>query len=146
MDNPIKEHFRSILGKGPVDGLPGFSGWLRAELIDMTDDTMTIAVAVREDMCNPAGSLHGGVQAAILDEVMGMMTATLGLDHHFVALNITVDFQRPAFAGQVLHARAEVVRKGRSVVYLNSSLLAPDGKLVARCTQNMVSSGISLKH
>lgn len=146
MSNPVRAYFDTIVGQGPVEGLTNFSGWLRASIVAIDDESLTLALEVREDMCSPAGSMHGGVMAAVLDEVIGMLMAAQGAETHFVSLNLTVDFLRPAFAGQRIKARSQLIRKGRTAAHFIASITGADGKEVARCTQNMVTTGITIKH
>ena len=60
------------------------------------------------------GVLHGGVVAAILDEVVGR--STMSTDHHrfMMTVNMTVQYRHPVPIGQELIAVGKVVRlKGR---------------------------------
>ena len=60
------------------------------------------------------GVLHGGVVAAILDEVVGR--STMCTDHHrfMMTVNMTVQYRHPVPIGQELIAVGKVVRlKGR---------------------------------
>jgi len=144
-ENPIREHFKSQIGKEVASTPPGFSEWLQFEMIAVEEDSITIEVIVRPEMCNPVGTLHGGIHSAILDEVIGMTTAAMGNDTHFVSLNMTADYLRTAKAGEKVRATAQVVRKGRRAIHLTGVLKNADGKELSRATQNMVSIGGAMK-
>lgn len=144
-DNPIREHFKAQIGKDVAATPQGFSEWLQPKMIKVEDDSITIEVKVRPEMCNPAGTLHGGIHSAILDEVIGMMVAAMGNETHFVSLNMTTDYLRAARAGESIQATSEVIRKGRTAIHLIGQITNAEGKELSRATQNMVSIGQPLK-
>jgi uncharacterized protein (TIGR00369 family) len=145
VDNPIREHFKAQIGKDVAATPPGFSEWLQIKMIEVLDDSITIEVRVRQEMCNPAGTLHGGIHSAILDEVIGMTTAAMGNETHFVSLNMTTDYLRAARAGEAVRATSKVIRKGRTAIHLIGQITNAEGKELSRATQNMVSIGQPLK-
>jgi len=124
---------------------PGFSEWLQFKMIEVEDDSIIVEVVVRPEMCNPAGTLHGGIHSAILDEVIGMTVAAMGNDTHFVSLNMTTDYLRAARAGEVIRATSQVIRKGRTAIHLIGQLTNAESKELSRATQNMVSVGKPMK-
>jgi len=139
--NAIRTFFESKIDVPIGDDVPGFSGWLRGTIRKVEDNSMTLEVVIRPDMCNPAGTLHGGVHMAILDEVIGMTVAAMGNETHFVTLNMTSDILRSAVAGEVVTAVSQVVKPGRKAIHIIGSLTNAQGKELCRCTQNMVSIG-----
>jgi len=139
--NGIRAFFESMVDRPITGHVQGFSAWLGGIIREVGDDTLTLEVTVRPDMCNPVGTLHGGVHAAILDEVIGMTVAAMGNETHFVTLNFTTDIFRTAKAGDVVRARAEVIKKGRKAIHVIAGLKGADGKELSRCTQNMMSVG-----
>lgn len=144
-DNPIREHFKAQIGKDVANTPQGFSEWLQPKMIEVLEDSITIEVKVRPEMCNPVGTLHGGIHSAILDEVIGMTVAAMGNDTHFVSLNMTTDYLRAARAGEVIRATSQVIRKGRTAIHLIGQIINAEGKELSRATQNMVSVGTPMK-
>jgi uncharacterized protein (TIGR00369 family) len=144
-ENPIQGHFKSQIGKEVAVTPPGFSEWLQIKIIEVLDDSITIGVRVRPEMCNPVGTLHGGIHSAILDEVIGMTVAAMGNDTHFVSLNMTSDYLRAVRGGESITATSKVIRKGRTAIHLIAQLRNTDGQELSRATQNMVSLGAPMK-
>ena len=144
-DNPIKAHFKAQIGADVAITPPGFSEWLQLKMIEVEDDSIVIEVVVRPEMCNPVGTLHGGIHSAILDEVIGMTVAAMGNETHFVSLNMTTDYLRAARAGEKIRATSQVIRKGRTAIHLIGQLTNAEGKDLSRATQNMVSIGAPKK-
>ncbi len=139
--NSIRTYFESKINQPIGPEVPGFSGWLRGMIRKGDDNTISLEVTIRPEMCNPAGTLHGGIHMAILDEVIGMTVAAMGNETHFVTLNMTSDLLRSAVAGEVVTAVSQVVKPGRKAIHIIGSLYNAQGKELSRCTQNMVSVG-----
>jgi acyl-coenzyme A thioesterase 13 len=144
-DNPIRLHFKAQIGADVAITPSGFSEWLKFKMIEVEDDSIVVEVVIRPEMCNPVGTLHGGIHSAILDEVIGMTVAAMGNDTHFVSLNMTTDYLRAARSGERVTAISRVIRKGRTAIHLIAQLTNADGKELSRATQNMVSIGAPMK-
>jgi acyl-coenzyme A thioesterase 13 len=144
-DNSIRSHFKAQIGADVAITPSGFSEWLQFKMIEVEDDSIVVELVIRPEMCNPVGTLHGGIHSAILDEVIGMTVAAMGNDTHFVSLNMTTDYLRAARSGERITATSRVIRKGRTAIHLIAQLTNADGKELSRATQNMVSIGAPMK-
>ena len=72
----------------------------------------------RPDFMNPAGFIHGGMLAAMLDETLSPALAmTLGPGEFAPTLEIKVNFISPAKVGRVL-GTGRIVSRGRSICFL----------------------------
>jgi uncharacterized protein (TIGR00369 family) len=70
--------------------------------LDVGSDSIQLSFTAAESFTNPAGSVHGGFIAAMLDECMG--SAIVGLtDAQFLpaTVSVTTDVIRPVRAGKV---------------------------------------------
>jgi uncharacterized protein (TIGR00369 family) len=86
----------------------------------------------------PSGAIQGGIQAALIDEAM--IVALRGLTGgatHYTTAELRVNYLRPAL-GREFVAEAEVVRRGRTVAYVEASLRDDQGRLVARASSTLV--------
>ena len=71
---------------------------------------------VRRDMLNGFGTCHGGMITALADSAFGF--ACNSYNELTVASGLSIDFVAPAYAGDILTARAaEVSLSGRTGVY-----------------------------
>ena len=87
-------------------------------------------------------TVQGGFVAAMIDQAMALAVRTVldPADRH-PTIELKVNYFRPVPAG-LLVARAEVLRQGRSTVYVEAVLEDPSGKLLAKGTSTvMVVSG-----
>lgn len=71
--------FRSQIGSSFAQGPSPLGRWLNGTLRAADAGTLTVEFLVREEFTNPAGTLHGGVIAAICDDVIGATVFSLGL-------------------------------------------------------------------
>lgn len=73
---------------------------------------------------NLAGTIHGGVALTMLDSVMGgSVIAALPEGQAAVTSSITTHFLRPAHVGDVLVASATIRRLGRTLAYVDGTLV-----------------------
>lgn len=80
---------------------------------------------------NRAGVVQGGVLAAMLDEGMALAAVAMDEFRTFVpTLELKVSFVAPAKPGRFV-AEGEVVRKGKSVAFVEGRLFDAAGELVA---------------
>ena len=104
---------------------------LGMELLDAGPGTATVSMTVRPDMVQGHGTCHGGLVAALADTAFAVACNTRGAGPS-VAASADVTWVRPAFAGDVLVARAhEHERTGRTGVTDVSVTRAADGLVVA---------------
>jgi uncharacterized protein (TIGR00369 family) len=133
--------FRALVGSSFADGPSPLGRWLHGTLRAANEGTLTVEFVVRSEFLNPAGTLHGGVITAMLDDVMGATVYSLGLPHVYASVNISVDFLSSARPGDVVTVRSEVVRQGRTIINMRAELTRADGRLLARATSNLCRIG-----
>lgn len=111
---------------------PGADGL--ADLLGSTwphpSDPFVMTVQPREAMGNPAGVVHGGVQAALLS--LGMEVAAESDCVRPRLLDLAVGYRRPVMvSASELHVRSYVERRGRSISLLRSDLTEGSGPVLA---------------
>ena len=95
--------------------LSGFDRLYGLELVSFSDTEVRARVAVRDELKQPAGLIHGGVYASIAESMTSLATAIAVLEQGEMAMgqsNVT-NFLRPITAGTV-HAQATRVHRGRT--------------------------------
>jgi molybdopterin converting factor subunit 1 len=116
---PQPPAYREFLGSRPLHAEPGH---------------VRIEFRASEQMLNPIGVVQGGFITAMLDEAMGPAAlAALGPGYSVPTLELKVSFLRPVRPGRMV-ADARVVHQGKSVVFMEGSLLDGEGQLVATAT------------
>lgn len=127
-DVPVESDFRTRAKSNnvPVARLIGF----RAE--EISEGRATVTLAAGPQHANPMGTLHGGILCDIADAAMGIAFAsTLGPDESFTTVELKINFFRPVWEAQ-LKAEGRVVRRGRSLGYVECEITDERGRLVAK--------------
>jgi uncharacterized protein (TIGR00369 family) len=136
----IIEMLRGSIGKPLPMNLSPVGRWLDPILEELHEDGATMSYAVREEMTNPAGVLHGGMAAAILDELTGA-TVMVITGRYFASVNLHVDFLAPARVGDRVYARATIVRQGKRLTHVECTLHNAAGDIVAKSSSNLIVVG-----
>jgi acyl-coenzyme A thioesterase 13 len=136
--------FTERIGRRTSEVSPcAYGRWLDGVLVSAEAGHLVIDYVVRPEMTNPAGILHGGVVAGMIDDVFGMLAATLVEERFLVTIDLHVDYLASAREGDVVTVDARVVRGGASVMHAEASLLLGE-KLLARSSTNMVVGRIAV--
>jgi uncharacterized protein (TIGR00369 family) len=133
------------LNRKIVDGNPNpISAWLDGTLKKAELGSISVEFQVREDQCNHAGVLHGGVISTMLDELMGMTLITVEIDHLYVTVNLHVDFLFGAKAGEIVTVTSEVYRVGKKIANVEAKMYNADGKILAKGSSNLAATSIPI--
>lgn len=139
--NPALLYLQDSIGQTAEERcLSHFGLWLDFRLTHAEFGHVIAEFQVREEQTNPVGMLHGGVIAAMLDEVMGMATMSLGRPTFLSTINLSIDYHTFAKAGDTLSVEAVALRPGPTVVNLTGTVKRGE-KLIASATSNTISSG-----
>ena len=107
---------------------------LGSKFVDVEPGRAKMEFEAKEDFYNPAGVVHGGFLAAMLDDTMGPAAAsTVGPDEFVTTVEMKVNFMRPARAGKII-GQGQVVHRGRSLIFVEATLCAEDESLIATGT------------
>ncbi len=133
------------LNRKIVDGNPNpISAWLDGTLKKAELGSISVEFEVREDQCNHAGVLHGGIISTMLDELMGMTLITVEIDHLYVTVNLHVDFLFGAKAGEIVTVTSEVFRVGKKIANVEAKMYNADGKILAKGSSNLAATSIPI--
>ncbi len=146
MSNPVYDYFVSRIGSDLGEYTPPFSKWLGGTLLEISPNHALMEFVVREDMTNPVQILHGGVHAAIIDEMTGLMVASLGLPNLYVSINLYVDIVNKAKLGEKIYAKAIIDKQGLTVMNASCEIRNAEGKLLSKGTCNLVNTNKDRPH
>jgi uncharacterized protein (TIGR00369 family) len=93
----------------------GFDAVYGLEITGHTEQTVTGQVAVRDELKQPAGLVHGGVFASIAESLASLGTAFKVIPEGKIAVGLSnqTSFLRP-ITGGTIHAVATVRHRGRT--------------------------------
>jgi uncharacterized protein (TIGR00369 family) len=94
---------------------------------DDAEQSCTVVLPYAEHLCNPQGSMHGGIITTAMDISMGH------LSHRFLSTAVTIEMQmrffRPLTGDGSCTGR--ILKAGRRIVHLESRMSDSEGRLVA---------------
>ncbi len=137
-ENAHIKNLRKLIGKSGKEVSPSpYMHWLNGELVTVSEGKAEIKFPIRDDMLNPAGILHGGVIAGMMDEVAGIGVYTLQKEYFYTSLNLNVDFLRPASSRSDVYVKSTVLRHGKRIIHVEVNLLQ-DNELKAKASSNLI--------
>jgi uncharacterized protein (TIGR00369 family) len=114
-----------------------FVNLLGIEMLEVDPGRARLQVAWRPDLCQPAGIMHGGVIASLVDTAIAqsmLLTPEYLAAHAAGALIVTVDLRikylRPVSGGVVI-CEARTPRVGRTISHSTATVTDQAGKEVA---------------
>jgi len=138
-ESPLIKFFQDIKGKSLKNfPVPPFTKWLNGKVVDVKRGEVQLEFLVREEMANPTGILHGGMQSAILDDLIGITCATLGYEGFPLSIDMHVDYLGRVKVGETVTGRAFIVREGHNIIHAMAELKDKDGKLIATGNSNLL--------
>ncbi len=110
----------------------GFDALYGLELLEVGSDEVRARVAVRDEVRQPFGLVHGGVFASIAESVASVGTAVDVLERGLTAMGMSnnTTFLRSVTAGTV-HAVGRPLHRGRTTWVWDVEITDDDGRLCA---------------
>ncbi|MGY4477347.1 PaaI family thioesterase [Bradyrhizobium sp. USDA 3364] len=124
LDNIPMPPVARLLGWRLLDARP-YDGWIR------------MAFDGKQDFCNPAGFIQGGMLSAMLDDTMGPAVFVMTEGRLFTTtISMTVNFLAPAKPGPIT-GEATVTQLGKTIAFVEGRLTAADGTLLATASSSI---------
>ena len=89
-----------------------FSQWLGVQIIEIKEGYSKIKMAVRKEMINGLGIVHGGIAFSLGDTAFAF--ACNSRNNLSVALDTSINFLKPVHPGDELIAEAKELHNGKS--------------------------------
>lgn len=110
---------------------------LGMEIVDVGPGWSRMSAQWREDLCQPAGIMHGGVIASLVDTAIAH-SILLTPEHlaarpkggRLVSVDLRIKYLRPISTGRV-YCDAKVTRMGRQIIHTAAVVTDDNGKEVA---------------
>lgn len=114
---------------------------LGQELLDVDVEAGAVRVAylASDQLANRFGAIHGGMTAAMLDDVISL-AAGLVIEWGQITptLEMKVSYIAQAKPGTRIQAEARTIRRGGTVVFLEADLKDETGKLLATASSTVM--------
>lgn len=123
------------IGPGAFAELLGFRA------VNEGPDPFVVEATPGEEHLNDGGIVHGGYLAALLDSTTGWAVhAHLPPGTAAPHLHLSVQYLRPAFAGQPLRCRGRCVKTGRRVFAAEAEITQGDRVVATATTTHLVAA------
>jgi uncharacterized protein (TIGR00369 family) len=102
--------------------------------VDQVAGRVKMSFDAGAQLCNPRGTIQGGMVAAMLDDAAAFAgIVALGEPGFIASMELKTSFFAPAYPGK-LYAEGRCLKMGKSSCFLEADLTDADGKLLARLT------------
>jgi uncharacterized protein (TIGR00369 family) len=103
-------------------------------LVEIGDGRAVVTLVAGPQHTNPMGTLHGGILCDIADAAMGIaFNSTLAATESFTTVELKINFFRPVWQAE-LRAEGKVVRRGKTVGYVECEVTDEKGRAVAKAS------------
>lgn len=129
---------KTCIGKEFTESPSPFMKWLNPVVLSAEEGQIEFQYTVREEWLNPMGNLHGGVTAAIIDDVIGATMFSLNEKTFIVTVNNSIDYFSTAKENDIIVAETKIVKRGKQFVNAQCEIWNADrSRLIARGTSNL---------
>jgi uncharacterized protein (TIGR00369 family) len=109
------------------------------------DGFVRMSYDIGPDFCNPSGAVQGGIIAAMLDDTAAFACIVKAGEPIYVAsLELKTSFLAAANQG-ILYAEAQCIKLGRTVAFMEASLMDGDGKILAKMSTTAAPRSVERK-
>lgn len=130
---------QSFIGKEFTASSSPFMHWLKPIVLSVESGKLAFQYTVRKEMTNPVKGLHGGVTAAIMDDIIGATMFSLNEEHFYTTVNNVIDYFSPARESDLIVAETSIIRKGKQIVNAQCEVWNADKtRLIARGYSNLL--------
>lgn len=117
---------------------PPMAGTLNFDLIEAEEGRVLFAGTPLAAHLNPAGTVHGGWAATILDSALACAVhATLAAGERYTSVEMKLNYLRPILVGKTgrLSCEGKVIQRGRTLALSEARLVDSGGKLYAHASE-----------
>ena len=99
------------------------------------DGYLIFGIRIEPRHTNAAGNLHGGMLMTFVDmQLNSALNYQLETGLFIPTVSVTVDFLNPAFVGEWIQGRTEILKRGGSTVFCECRIAKEDGTLIGRAS------------
>lgn len=129
---------QQFIGKEFDQSPSPFMKWLNPIVLSVEEGHLEFQYTVRPEWLNPIGNLHGGVTAAIVDDLIGATMFSLNENSFITTINNVIDYFSTAKENDNIVAETKIIKRGRQFVHAQCEIWNADKtRLIARGTSNL---------
>ncbi len=135
LDHPV---WMAQMMSGTIPPAP-FAATLGLAFDEIGDGRVIFSMELHEWMTNPAGAIHGGITATILDSVLTLaVTTRLPRDRFCTTIDLNVHYVRPLFPdGSRVRAQGVALHVGTTLATAEARLFDSRDRLIAHASTSL---------
>ncbi|MBL8782924.1 MAG: PaaI family thioesterase [Alphaproteobacteria bacterium] len=107
--------------------------------VDVEAGSVRVVYNTTETLANRYGAIHGGMTAAMLDDVISLASGlTIEWGQITPTLEMKVSYIAQGKTGTRIQAEARTIRRGGTVIFLEADLKDESGKLIATASSTVM--------
>ena len=124
---------KSAIGKSMpnVHRSPMVTSIFDGKIISAERGEVEVEFIVQPKMTNPLGLLHGGMQCTLMDDIIGITVATLGLESFSISMNLQINYLGKAKERDKIRVNAKVIREGKTVIHATAKISHINGNIIS---------------
>ncbi len=120
-----------------------FMRWLKPIVRKAELGNLEFEYEIREEWLNPIGNLHGGITAAIIDDIIGATMFSLNEPFFHSTINNSIDYFSIAKRGDKIIAETQIIKRGKQFINAECRIWNYDkSKMIAKGTSNLFKTEI----
>lgn len=132
------EQLKQFIGKEFTQSPSPFMRWLNPIVLSAEEGQLEFQYIIRQEWLNPVGNLHGGITAAIIDDIIGATMYSLSESSFMTTINNVIDYFSTAKENDIIVAETKIIKRGKQFVNAQCEIWNADKtRLIARGTSNL---------
>ncbi len=132
------EQLKQFIGKEFTQSPSPFMKWLNPVILSAEEGQLEFQYIIRQEWLNPVGNLHGGITAAIIDDIIGATMYSLNEGSFMTTINNVIDYFSAAKENDIIVAETKIIKRGKQFVNAQCEIWNADKtRLIARGTSNL---------
>lgn len=132
------EQLKQFIGKEFTQSPSPFMRWLNPIILSAEEGQLEFQYIIRQEWLNPVGNLHGGITAAIIDDIIGATMYSLSESSFMTTINNVIDYFSTAKENDIIVAETKIIKRGKQFVNAQCEIWNADKtRLIARGTSNL---------
>lgn len=129
---------KQYIGKEFTQSPSPFMKWLNPVILSAEEGKLEFQYTIRHEWLNPAGNLHGGITAAIIDDIIGATMFSLNENSFITTINNVIDYFSTAKENDIIVAETTIIKRGKQFVNAQCEIWNADKtRIIARGTSNL---------
>lgn len=122
-----------------VKSQPAFSKLLGMTITKANQTQVFAEMIVKKEFANRNGVMHGGAIMAFADNIGGTATfINLKKGLSTTTIESKTNFFRPVRIGDTIVAQCDILKQGKKIVVVQTTIIRPDKKVAAIVTQTQI--------